>query len=452
MRALAWPVTLVLSLALVPGLAPCGLPSARAEAPLIAGRTLTLREALDQGRAHQPSLRSARANTELERGRSDAARASLLPQAAATAAYQRTTANFVFRPGFNSASTANTARTPNGDLYNFYNFGVTGSQLLYDFGASYEAYRAGKERVKSVSASERTSALSVDYEVRSAFFAARAKQAALTVAEETLKNQERHAAQVEAFVSVGARPAIDRAQSRTDVANARVTHIRAKNDYDLARAQLNQAMGVEATLDYVVADETLGPVDLEDASLDTLLRAAIAGRPDLQSLAILRRAQQLSLRAAKGQYGPALSATGAVTEAGTELDNLVWNWNVGLSLSFTFLQGWLTHANIRQAKANLASVEAQLDALRLTVRLDLTRGQLAVHSARAALDAAGEALENAHARLGLAEGRYEAGVGNIIELGDAQFALTSAEFQRVQAEYDLASARAQLLSALGRSE
>jgi outer membrane protein len=54
--------------------------------------------------------------------------------------------------------------------------------------------------------------------------------------------------------------------------------------------------------------------------------------------------------------------------------------------------------------------------------------------------------------LKLAEGRYSAGVGNIIELGDAQLALTNAEMQRIQADYNLATARAHLLRALGWAE
>jgi outer membrane protein len=41
-------------------------------------------------------------------------------------------------------------------------------------------------------------------------------------------------------------------------------------------------------------------------------------------------------------------------------------------------------------------------------------------------------------------------VGNAIELGDAQVALTTAEAQTVQADDRLSTARAQLLRALGR--
>jgi outer membrane protein TolC len=52
--------------------------------------------------------------------------------------------------------------------------------------------------------------------------------------------------------------------------------------------------------------------------------------------------------------------------------------------------------------------------------------------------------------LALAEGRYQTGAGSIIELADAQLALTTALGQRVQAEYSLSTARAALSKSLGR--
>jgi outer membrane protein len=84
------------------------------------------------------------------------------------------------------------------------------------------------------------------------------------------------------------------------------------------------------------------------------------------------------------------------------------------------------------------------------VWLEVDEARLSVHSTRAASTAATQALESARELLGLAEGRYEAGVGDIIELGDAQVAVTSAAAQAVQTEYDLAAARARLMRALGQ--
>jgi len=73
-----------------------------------------------------------------------------------------------------------------------------------------------------------------------------------------------------------------------------------------------------------------------------------------------------------------------------------------------------------------------------------------VRANKEAVLAADEAVTNAKERLRLAEGRYQAGVGSIIELGDAQVAATTAQAQKVQADYNVSTARAQLLNALGR--
>ena len=67
------------------------------------------------------------------------------------------------------------------------------------------------------------------------------------------------------------------------------------------------------------------------------------------------------------------------------------------------------------------------------------------------VQSAREAETNAREQLRLAEGRYQAGAGSIIELGDAQVTVNTAAAQRVQTEYNLAAARAALLRALGRS-
>jgi outer membrane protein len=139
-----------------------------------------------------------------------------------------------------------------------------------------------------------------------------------------------------------------------------------------------------------------------------------------------------------------------LSEAGSEIDDLVWNWNAGLLLSWPLFQGGQTRAQVRVARAELAGLEAQVDALRQGVRLEVDQARLAVRAVVAALGAADDAVLNARESLRLAEGRYETGVGNMIELGDAQLALTNAEAQSVQAEYSLASARARLLKALGR--
>ena len=105
---------------------------------------------------------------------------------------------------------------------------------------------------------------------------------------------------------------------------------------------------------------------------------------------------------------------------------------------------------MREARALTAALRAQYEMQRQQVRAEVEQARLGVRAAKAAIGAAQEAAANARIRLTLAEGRYQAGVGSVIELSDSQVALTTASAQEVQARYNLATVRARLLQALGQ--
>jgi outer membrane protein len=413
-------------------------------------RVVTLEEALESARAHLPQLRQARAVTQAAEARARSAKSSLLPQLSASAGYVRTTANFTARPGTVPGS-AGTMRSSTFDNSNYFNDSVTLNQLLYDFGQATGRYDAAQAQAQAQADSERAVGLLAELSVRSAFFDARANKSLVEVARQALTNQEAHLGQIESFVQVGTRPDIDLAQARSDAANARVQLISAENTYDISRATLNQAMGVEGPLDYDVADQALAPVAGEGLPIDPLLDEAIKARPEIASLMKQVRALQLTMRSIEGAYGPTLGAQVGFTQGGIAVDHLTWNMSAGLTLTWQLYQGGLTSAQVREAQANVAQVAAQLDLVRAQLRVEVEQARLSVRAAQASLGAAKDALLSAQERLRLAEGRYETGIGSIIELGDAQVALTSAAVQAVQADLKLSAARAQLLKALGRS-
>lgn len=419
-----------------------------AAAPL---HTVSLTEALRTAHEHQPQLLLARAQTAAARARADQARAPLLPQVTGTASYQRTTANFVARPGTVPAQFTSMAAATSLDTYNFFNFGLSLSQYIWDFGQTTRRFQAARATAEAQHESEGTTRLSIDTAVQAAYFAARAQKALLQVARETLANQDRHLSQVQAFVRVGTRPEIDLAQARTDRANAAVQVIAVENAYAVAKAQLNLAMGAEAGVDYDVADDLLPPLPDEDQGTEVLLSTALQARPEFQALQKQISAQQLTVKAVQGAYGPSLSAGMSLTEAGTDITQLAWNFSASINLNWPLFQGLLTMSQVREQRENLAALQAQLATLRQQVRLDLESARLQVRASKATIAAANEALQNARERLRLAEARYRTGVGSIIELGDAQLALTATSAQVVQADYALANARSLLLRALGQS-
>ena len=410
-------------------------------------RVLTLGDALQTAREHHPQLRVAHAQTEVANARAGESLAPLLPQVGGTARYQRATSNYVPSPG--SAG----ARTPGSssfDTVNSFNFGLSANQLIYDFGQTTGKWDASKINAQAQRASETRSVQQVAFNLRAAYYNAAAARALVKVAQDGLANQEAHLMQAQGFVRAGTQPEIALAQALTNRATARVQLITAQNGYDVARAQLNQAMGIEGSINYDVEAGGAEPVPGEEGSTDDLVPLALKARPDLLALAEQVRAQEATISATRGGYGPALGASTALTDAGPALDNMAWNWNVALTLTWQFFGGGITSQQVREARATISVLRGQYEIQHQQIRLDLEQARLAVRAAKASEEATHEAVVNAREQLRLAEGRYQAGVGNMIELGDSQVAMTTVAAQEVQAHFNLAIARASLLLALGQ--
>jgi outer membrane protein len=424
---------------------------------------LSLQQAEQTALRNQPNVRAARGLQEAAEGRVEQARAGYLPQLSITGSYERTTGNFATRPGVlpqslttsgmggGTGTAVMAGATPISwdPKYNYFQLNAGASQLLFDFGQTSNRWASAGASRDAAGENTRTAALQTLFNVRRAYFATRANRDLVAVAEESVRNQEKHVEQTQAFVRTGIQPDINLATVMTALANAKVQLVNARNNFAVAEAQLSQAMGVSANQTYTLSDEQLPSVAGEDGDPASLVAHAEKNRPEIANLTAQRRAQALTIRSLKGAYGPSLSAIGNFSEIGVAANSLAPNWYVGLGLTWNVLQGGLTRGQVREANGTLENLVGQEQALRLQVQVDVEQGRLGVQAAKATISAADEALVNARSQLTLAEKRYEHGLGNAVELSDAQAAYTTAESQVVQSKFNLASARAQLLAALG---
>jgi outer membrane protein len=431
-------------------------------------KPLTLGEAEATALRNQPTLTQARGLLEAAEGRVEESRAGYLPQVTLNGTYERTTGNFAPRPGLlpstggtggtngtggTAGSTGSTGAAPTtvswNPQFNYFILGATATQLIYDFGQTSGRWRSSGASRDAAFDNTRTAELQTLLNVRRAYFMVRAQHDLVAVADESVRNQEKHVDQTRAFVKTGIQPDINLATVLTALANAKVQLVTAQNNFEVAEAQLAQAMGVPVDGRYAITDEELPPIAGEDGPSGPLADRALKARPEMVNLADQRRAQELTVGAVRGAYGPSLGAIANLSDTGTAVDNLVPNWYVGLALTWNILQGGLTRGQVREAKGTLQNLAGQEDAERLQVEVDVEQGRLGVQAAKSTIGAAEEAAVNARDQLTLAEKRYEHGLGSAVELGDAQVAYTTAEAQRVQAQFNLAAARAQLLAALG---
>ena len=125
-----------------------------------------------------------------------------------------------------------------------------------------------------------------------------------------------------------------------------------------------------------------------------------------------------------------------------------WLW--GVTLTVPLFDDILTTAQIGEQQATLRNLQAQEENLRQQVALEVRQSFLNLRQAEEAIRVSDQTLVQARENLDLAEGRYSAGVGNIIELTDAQVLLTTARANNIQALYTYRTAVAQLEKAIGQ--
>jgi outer membrane protein len=401
-----------------------------------APRTLTLEEALARARSH-PQLSASRAAVEGASARVAEARAGFLPFAAAAADATAATDNTV-------PARAGEARPHVSDaLHPSYTAAIALAQPIWDFGRTLGAFRSAR---LSERAAESDLAAAVDetaFEVRAAYYGALAADALLDAAEETVRQMQKHISFAEESYAVGRRTRFDVTRAKVELASARIARIQAVNGVALARAALSAAIGEP------IGDASLAPAEerAEDPLPDRAIAEALARRPELAALDRRIAAQLELVGAAKAAFLPVLGASGQIAWSAPDAP-LVRNWQAGVTLTWPILAGGGDRARWREQEAAARGLRAVRDALALRIREEAEQSSLAVIEARARRAAADVLLSQAQENLGLAEGRYQQGVGSIIELTDAQVALTAGRAQVVRAGYDVAIARARLRRAL----
>jgi outer membrane protein TolC len=155
---------------------------------------------------------------------------------------------------------------------------------------------------------------------------------------------------------------------------------------------------------------------------------------------------------ARRERRPELSVTGAYTltpDAGgfAAQDD---QWRLGASLSMNLFDAGAIRSRIRQAQAQEDAAQAQLELVQQQVALDVRTALLNLREAQERRATTAANVQQAQEALRISQVRYKAGVATNVEVTDAQVALTEAQTNQVNAEYDYLNAQAALARALGR--
>jgi outer membrane protein len=382
----------------------------------------TLEECIALALQQQPSLRASGATVAAARERVWESAASYLPQVAANYNANRRKASVGSLTGGGGGGQART--------FDFYSTGVTLSQVLFDFGQNLARIHASQASAAAAAADADTEHDTVVFSVEQAYFGLLAAYRLRDVAEETVRQNQKHVELAEGRHEVGLAPRFDVTQAQVQLASAELSQVTARNNVALGRETLRHALGLNGPLDFDIVDVLDRPaVAIDDAAA---LALAYEHRPELRSIRAQEEAAHQQISAIEKDYLPKITGLGSYTWSGSTYP-LQDSWNLGAAANLSVFNGGLTRAQVGEAKAILRNLEFNEEALRQTITLDVRQATLNVRQAVESIRVADKGLQQARENLELANGRYETGVGSIIEVTDAQTSLVSAEASRVQA-------------------
>ena len=319
------------------------------------------------------------------------------------------------------------------------------SQLLFDFGKTVASVDAARKLAEVSRFDIELQRQLVTLAVKEAYINTLFAQRLIRVQRQALERADLNLKSVRGFYDVGTRPKSDVVRAEVDVANARVDTIRADNAERVARVALNTAMGVAATTKFDLVDN-LVYVKVADSSED-LVAEALKRRPEYQQGKLRIESAESLLKRILPRL---LSRRGGHRLLRRRAHRSQPSWTAGISLNWSIFDGGNRLSRYREAKANLDASQQRLKATELDISREVEQARSTVVESDERILAAQAAVASAQENFRLVQGRFDAGVGTILDLTDAQLALTQAQNQEALALADFRIALARLDRALGR--
>ena len=391
---------------------------------------LTLSRVVDLALCANPQTREAWANARAQAAQLGVAEAAWLPGVDATASAGRSRTNGV------SADTRKES--------------INASWLLFDFGGREAGIESARRLLDAANATRDATVQAVFLAAVQAYYQVQGADAALAAARVSEQAAERSYLSAQARYKAGSATPADALQARTAFSQAQLARIAAEGSAKAALGTLAATLGRDAhrPLMLAAAAQTEPPVHFV-RDVEALVAAARRQRPDLRAAGAQVKAAEAGVDAARAAYLPSLSLGFAAAEQKTDGLPDARTGTFGLTLSVPLFAGFATTYKVQAAKAQLEARQAQAEQLRVQVAQDVWNAAQALVTATESARTTVDLLASAEQSDKVARGRYESGVGTLLEMLNAQSALAAARQQRVQALYDWNVARAALARAVG---
>ena len=419
--------------------------------PRAVAERLTLADAIALARRGQPQLRAADAQIAVSRARIGRAFAPYLPNINLTLQERWDGSNAAPVQQIDPATGLVIVAFPFANaLRSTLSLGL--DERLFDFGRTRGAVAAARINEQQARVDRSVRGLDVELAVFEAYTDALRGRALEQVQQLGVEQVERQLKRARALYKATLRPEIDVLSAETQLAQARIRLLQARNITANAFVALRNAIGSNAPSMIDPVEIRIGDLSLETRAPQAIVDEAVGAREELHSIELQSLSAGESLRAARADYFPVFSVGATASMVVTDQR---FGPTASLFATFTIAEpvfnGWATRYAIAEQRANIEAVRFNFETQRLRIVQEVEAARLAVELSRASLAVAEVARRQSERQLALSVARYESKVGSFVELNDARNGVVNAMATEVEARYGLSKSRGQLLRRTGNS-
>ena len=311
--------------------------------------------------------------------------------------------------------------------YNLYNTPNVGfNQLIYDFGKTGAQAGVAKKTYEASQENLQASINDIVYQVKNAYYNLLYLQQQVSVYEEFVLQYQIHLQQALAYYEIGSKAKIDVSTAQYNLDNTKLTLVNAKNALENGFAQLTNAMGTPEIPPFTVKDR----LDKKryDVKFEDALQVSYESRPELMAAKKKMEGSKYLIKASKAAFAPNINAFGTFTQGGSRPDT-DYGYQIGAQLAYSNLNLYLIKKQLDEAKLTYKKDQADYEVQRQKVYLDVKQAFIQLKNAQQSIPVARSSMDVAKERYDLAAGRYKVGLGDAIELKDAQNEYMTAKLQ-----------------------
>jgi outer membrane protein TolC len=325
-----------------------------------------------------------------------------------------------------------------------------------DLTVSHFLYTAGRRRAQvRAAAAGRTSARAGDVRTRQvvaanvkrAYYGMLTAQQSVGVAQAALASAQEHLRVAQAHVEAGTAPEFDQIRAEAEVAQAQEALLRAQNVVSLAQIAVNFALGVPLDRKYELTTPLAAPAPLPDP-IQTATRA-MTERPELVQARAAQTAAREQQVIARSALRPNLMVAVGYEQVFQGSTFTGSTPSVSAAVSWDLYDAGLSRARAAQAQSQQRSAVLLEEQLKQTIAVQVGDAFLNLQSAADRVTATEKTVASAEEAHRIAQVRYDGGVGILLEVTDAQAALTRARNDHNLALYDYNLAAVDLALAVG---